>query len=413
MKTILDELRKEFTMIKTFELKPNFSYLGRKYNLDPRTVKKYFEGYEGKPSTRDKPSSLDEYKDIINEKLSLNGVKLSAIFYFLKEEKNYKGCYSSLTNYVRKNIDEFSKKSGEAHVRYETSMGEQLQFDWVEDITMVSKYGEVFNFNVFSSELSYSRMHYFCYSKHKTREDVFICLIKSFKFFGGVTESALTDNMSSIVNTQKLEFCSEFKAFAKDMGMIPNKCKVRTPMTKGKVEVRNKFMKWLIPYNYEFEKEDDLIEIIEKINIAVNNRINSTTQMKPILLYGKEKEYLKPLPSNQVLEHYMNISVSVKVQNTSLIYYKGIQYSVPSKFINKTLKVKEIDNKLYIYNNTDLVSTHDISSRPINYNENHYIESLKARMPDKSDEFIENLAQKNLNLFDAIANNNIKKEGIE
>ncbi len=34
-------------------------------------------------------------------------------------------------------------------------------------------------------------------------------------------------------------------------------------------------------------------------------------------------------------------------------------------------------------------------------------------MPDKSDEFIENLAQKNLNLFDAIANNNIKKEGIE
>ena len=135
--------------------------------------------------------------------------------------------------------------------------------------------------------------------------------------------------------------------------------------------------------------------------------------MKPILLYNKEKEYLKPLPSNQVLEHYMNISVSVKVQNTSLIYYKGIQYSVPSKFINKTLKVKEIDNKLYIYNNTDLVSTHDISSRPINYNENHYIESLKARMPDKSDEFIENLAQKNLNLFDAIANNNIKKEGIE
>ena len=109
----------------------------------------------------------------------------------------------------------------------------------------------------------------------------------------------------------------------------------------------------------------------------------------------------------------MNISVSVKVQNTSLIYYKGIQYSVPSKFINKTLKVKEIDNKLYIYNNTNLVSTHDISSRPINYNENHYIESLKARIPDKSDEFIENLAQKNLNLFDAIANNNIKKEGIE
>ena len=40
IKSIESELRKEFTMIETFELKPNFAYLGRKYELDPRTVKK-------------------------------------------------------------------------------------------------------------------------------------------------------------------------------------------------------------------------------------------------------------------------------------------------------------------------------------------------------------------------------------
>ena len=39
MKTIISELRKEFTVLETFELKPNFTYLGNKYNLDPRTVK--------------------------------------------------------------------------------------------------------------------------------------------------------------------------------------------------------------------------------------------------------------------------------------------------------------------------------------------------------------------------------------
>ena len=41
--------------LETFELKPNFTYLGNKYNFDPRTAKKYYEGYNGKSTTRVKP----------------------------------------------------------------------------------------------------------------------------------------------------------------------------------------------------------------------------------------------------------------------------------------------------------------------------------------------------------------------
>ncbi len=48
------DLRKEFVMLKVYEVKPNFAFLERKYKLDWRTIKKYYEGYEGKPSTRDK-----------------------------------------------------------------------------------------------------------------------------------------------------------------------------------------------------------------------------------------------------------------------------------------------------------------------------------------------------------------------
>ena len=46
-------------------LKPNYAELARKYNLDYRTVKKYHEGYEGKPRSRDKPSKLDKYRSVI------------------------------------------------------------------------------------------------------------------------------------------------------------------------------------------------------------------------------------------------------------------------------------------------------------------------------------------------------------
>ena len=44
----ITDLRKEIVMLNTFELKPNYSFLAKKYDLDPRTIKKYYEGYEGK-----------------------------------------------------------------------------------------------------------------------------------------------------------------------------------------------------------------------------------------------------------------------------------------------------------------------------------------------------------------------------
>ena len=99
----------------------------------------------------------------------------------------------------------------------------------------------------------------------------------------------------------------------------------------------------------------------------------------------------------------MNLSLSVKVSNTSLIKYNGNEYSVPPKYINQTLKVKEYDNKLHIYNNSELITIHDISDKKINYKDEHYIAGLKSCMPNKSDEYIDELAKKNLQVFDAIA----------
>ena len=77
-------------------------------------------------------------------------------------------------------------------------------------------------------------------------------------------------------------------------------------MTKGKVESQNRFMSWLIPYNNEFETEEDLINIIENINRKINQEVNETTGCTPIFLYSKEKEYLNPLPNKELLDSYEN-----------------------------------------------------------------------------------------------------------
>ena len=399
MKEIICELRKEITIMKTMEIKPNFSALAKEYNMDYRTVKRYYEGYDGKPAHHNKKSKLVELDSIIEEKMNLKGAKVSALYFFLQEEYNYKGSYSNLTYYIRKTHKRKKQKS-QGTPRFETDIGEQIQFDWIEEITLVSKYGEIFKFNVFSAELSYSRMHYFCYSLTKTKEDVIRCLINTFKFFGGVSKELLTDNMSSIVNNSKNSFCEEFKAFLKDFNIDGKRCKIRSPNTKGKVEVRNKFIKWLVPFSNSFETEAKLIKIIEKINIKVNTKINSTTNAKPIMLYQKEKEYLSPLPSNQIISNYLNLNIPVKVSNASLIYYKGSQYSVSPKYINKTLKIKVDNNKLYIYDNTKLIQVHNLTNKTINYNDSDYKALLTNSMPYKDEKDINEMAKKNLELFE-------------
>ena len=84
------------------------------------------------------------------------------------------------------------------------------------------------------------------------------------------------------------------------------------------------------------------------------------------MLFNKEKEYLKPLPNEEILKHYLKDTIRVKVSNSSLFYYKGKRYSVPNKFIDHILDIQENDNKLYVYYNRELITIHEITEKNIN-----------------------------------------------
>lgn len=134
---------------------------------------------------------------------------------------NYKeniGTYSNFNKYINKKKDYFIQSDKQAHLRFETEYGKQLQFDWKGPITIHNKNGDEFIFYIFSSTLCASRLHIFIYSTFMTLECVEKCLIETFKYIGGVPEECLTDNMSSIVNYSENKFTKEFKAFANDMG---------------------------------------------------------------------------------------------------------------------------------------------------------------------------------------------------
>jgi hypothetical protein len=250
-------------------------------------------------------------------------------------------------------------------------------------------------------------MHKFTYSITRTEEDVIRCLINSFLYYGGVPKEILTDNMSAIVNPKTKKISSTFLQFSKDFNFKIKRCRVGKPETKGKVESSNRFLSRLIPYNYEFSNESELIELIDKLSDEVNLEINQTTNVSPFLLFGKECMKLSPLPSDEIIDFYMNYQKSVKVHKDSLIYYKGKRYSVPPEFIGKTLKVREDDRCVYIYNGHEIIRVYEASDSLIDYNESDYKLLMQSKLKWKEIEDIEKLSLENLELLSGLkgANN--------
>lgn len=344
----------QLQILKLSNIKPNFSELARLYDLDRRTVKRYYDGYEGKPKHHNKSSRLDEHYDLIKTKLSLRGANVRAVYEYIKDEVDSSiGTYSNFNKYVKsKGLK--PKKTEKGHPRYETDMGVQAQVDWKEDVTLHNRYGEPFTFQVFDYKLGYSRYPVFTYKLYKTRQDVFDCLIASFKATGGVPREILFDNMSSVVNRDgnRVNISNEMRAFAKDMGFKIKLCKPRHAFTKGKVEALNKFLAWLIPYEDEFETEEELIAILSKINKKVCERICDETGVPPILLFQKEKEYLQSLPSEKVLESYFTHDRQTTVRKDSMVTYMKNKYSVPADYIGKPVRLKVFNESLQIYYST-------------------------------------------------------------
>ena len=97
-----EALKIQLKILKLSDIKPNFSELARFYDLDRRTVKKYYDGYEGKAAHRNKASKLDKHYDLIKQKLSIRGANIRAVYEFILSERDPDiGTYSNFNKYIK------------------------------------------------------------------------------------------------------------------------------------------------------------------------------------------------------------------------------------------------------------------------------------------------------------------------
>lgn len=353
--------------------------MARIMGCDPRTVKRYLNGYVPKRKSKTpKKSKLDVFKETIISKLEI-GCTSMAIFKFIQKD-GYTGSYSLVADFVQKHKEEQAKK---ATIRFETAPGLQAQVDWKENLKMISKHGEIFEVNIFLMVLGYSRMKFLKLTSDKTQRTLFMCMNEAFKYFGGIPKEILFDNMATVVDRANsrignVKLNTKFLQYSKDIGFTPITCRIYRPQTKGKVESLARLVDRLKVYNNEFETYEELEKIVKNFMKEINNEISQGTNMKPSERLKKETKHLMPLPNQDILNTYTTSPKEYKVSKESMITYKGQKYSVPTYLIGKSVSVVETDEYIHIYYTTNLITKHIKNEKFLNYHKEHIVDILKT-----------------------------------
>ncbi|MEQ7200696.1 IS21 family transposase [Enterococcus avium] len=391
------------------EIKPNYAALAKQYECDYRTVKSAYKEAkekEAKPTERKKrPSKLDSYKDIIQDKIK-DQCSAYSIFKFI-ERKGFDGSYSLVKTYCREVKQEKVQK---ATVRVEYTPGLSAQVDWKEDMRLISNQGENFDFNIFLYVLPYSKKKFITLTFDRKQDTLFECLDDAFYHTGGVPKEIWFDNMKTVVDQSRSQFSKahfneRFYAFSKDAGFKPIACRPFRPQTKGCVEALARTVDRLRVYNHEFYDAVELCHLINILCDELNTEASQATEQAPDELWqANEKEHLHDLPKN-LLNPYFEDSIRRKVTKEAMVIFRKCRYSVDPRYIGKEVEIELSDkeDQVHIYYSGELIRSHPLTTKQLNYHEEDYFQILKSDvMSHKEDDEIRAYTRESLKQYDLV-----------
>lgn len=364
------------------ELKLNISELSRELKVDRKTIRNYLNGKMPKRK-RNRKKYLDEYKELI--KKLLNDEKreflyIDHLYRYLVREHNINCNRVTFNRYIRTNeeLNKLFKESYKNHftVRFETKIGQQIQFDLKEKVSLITKTGEKHLVYIPTITFGWSRYNYRKIVLDTKIETLINFLAEAFNEFGGVPQEIVIDNLKAFVEKARYKYQPailnvKFEEFCKDYGIVVKACMPRRPQTKGKTETQNKIVDELRNYNGHYKDLDDIHDKLEIINKEDNEAISQATKLPRIFLFNKEKGELNQLPSKEIMAKYHLKLKEVHVQNDSLISYKSHKYSIPKKYIGFKVGLVVMNNELHIYYNNKIITKHIITEKIINIKLEH------------------------------------------
>lgn len=337
----------EFYMIKEMRNKGMYiSDISKSICKSEKTVRKVLKSDEHEPYSRTpKPSKLDPYKPYILKRMD-EGCLNSSIIYDEISVQGYAGKRTILRDFMRPHRKRCKQK---AYKRFETKPGEQAQVDWGE--FTLDYGGTTKRIHAFVMLMGYSRALYVEFVENEKLQTLIECHERAFKYFGGVPQTIVYDNMRTVVRDIKAQgldrFNKAFLDFAKHHEFKPIPTRPYHPESKGKVESGVKYVRrnfW--PRVAEITGIDDLNnEVRHWTHYIANVRVHGTTKRIPAQSLAEE-----PLHPPNPKDFRLTEDTKRKVSSDCFISYQSNRYSVPHEYAGRVVCIRDrLNGSLDIY----------------------------------------------------------------
>jgi len=355
--------QEDYLMIRTLKARGVYlTDIAAELGVHPKTVSRALRR-GGAPSRTPvkRTSKLEPYKAQIDRLLG-EGVWNAVVILREIQTAGYTGGITIVREYMApKRVLRPSK----ATVRFETPPGRQLQSDWGEIVTQIGEEEVKVHFIV--NTLGYSRRFHFWCTDSQDAEHTYEGLVRSFEYFGGVTEEVVVDNQKTAVlehrTGQAPHFNERFLDLAGQYGFQPHACQPYRARTKGKDERMVGYLKQHFFVRYRaFDSWAHLNQTAEQwLREEADQRLHGTVKEIVADRFEREQPALQPLPAVRYDTAYYETR---RVGWDGYIDIRGNRYSVPDDLVGQVVRVRiGLDDRVQVYSEQRLVATYTLQPR--------------------------------------------------
>ena len=332
--------------------------ISRRLGLNRRTVAKALASAEPLRYQRSaRGSILDPHKPKIHALLAKDP-KLSAVrIWELLRDDGYPGQIGIVREFVHEIRPRYRPQP--VFLRMEYRPAEYAQVDWAEMPDPVSWQGHLCKVYAFMLVLCYSRLLYLEFSLGTKLWDFLRCHQNAFQAIGGVPQTCVYDNLSSVVKRRRgtdITLNETFQHFAGHYCFQVHPCWPGQAHEKGAVErpvdyVKGNFWSGRVFAHYRNLQHQGQ----DWQDHTANVRVHAITRQRPVDRFLAEKDALLSLPPVPFDTDWV---LSPKVSKQCLVRVDTNDYSVPPTCYRQPVEVRADDKTVRVLLRGEEVAQH-------------------------------------------------------
>ena len=239
--------------------------------------------------------------------------------------------------------------------------GEEAQVDFGQVGYVTTAAGQRRKLHVLIVTLPMSRYQFVFPTFLQTVEALCEGLDAAWRFFGGVVQRVVLDNMSAAVaraDAHSPQLNPSFAEYAQARGFFVDPARVRRPQDKARVENQVPYVRerWFAGESFG----DDLAVLRESAEAwcrdVAGTRVHGTTRLVPREVFQEQEHaHLSPAP---IAPFDVPRWTQAKVHPDHHVQVAHALYSVPTAYLGRTLRVRMDRSSVRLYLGSQLVKTH-------------------------------------------------------